>query len=129
MVTKTYSKRPKYLNLLKIRQPFPAVVSIIHRITGVLLFFPGIPILLCILQDFLDSQESFDRLQESLRNPLIMLILLLPIWFFFHHVCAGIRHLALDLHIGVELQQARTSAYLAFIMGVMLTALTGWLLW
>lgn len=129
MVAKTYSKRPKHLNLLKIKQPFPAVVSIIHRITGVLLFFPGIPILLCILQDFLGSQESFDHLQENLRNPLIILILLIPLWFFFHHACAGIRHLALDLHMGVELQQARTSAYLVFVMGVMLTALTGWLLW
>lgn len=129
MLAKTYSKRPKHLNLFKIKQPLPAVVSIIHRITGVLLFFPGIPLLLCIFQNFLGSVESFENLQESFQNPLIKLILLLPIWFFFHHLCAGIRYLALDLHIGIELPQARAGAYLAFAMGVLLTILTGWLLW
>ncbi|GKS68031.1 succinate dehydrogenase subunit C [Nitrosomonas sp. PY1] len=129
MIAKTYSNRPKYLNLLKIKQPLPAIVSIIHRITGVLLFFPGIPVLLCIFQDFLGSQESFDYLQKNLQNPLMMLIILPPLWFFFHHVCAGIRHLLLDQHIGVELQQARTSAYLVFVVGIMLTTLTGLLLW
>lgn len=129
MLAKTYSKRPKHLNLFKIKQPLPAVVSIIHRITGVLLFFPGIPLLLCIFQNFLGSAESFENLQESFQNPLIKLILLLPVWFFFHHLCAGIRYLALDLHIGIELSQARAGAYLAFAMGVLLTILTEWLLW
>lgn len=129
MLAKTYSKRPKHLNLFKIKQPFPAVVSIIHRITGALLFFPGIPLLLCGLQNLLGSPESFENLRESFQQPLIKLILLLPTWFFFHHLCAGVRYLALDLQIGIALPQARAGAYLAFIMGLLLTALTGWLLW
>lgn len=129
MLAKTYSKRPKHLNLFRIKQPFPAVVSIIHRITGALLFFPGIPLLLCGLQNFLGSPESFENLREDFRHTSVKLILLLPMWFFFHHLCAGIRYLALDLHIGIELPQARAGAYLAFAMGLLLTALAGWLLW
>lgn len=129
MLAKTYSKRPKHLNLFKIKQPLPAVVSIIHRITGVLLFSQEYLCYFVFFQNFLGSVESFENLQESFQNPLIKLILLLPIWFFFHHLCAGIRYLALDLHIGIELPQARAGAYLAFAMGVLLTILTGWLLW
>ncbi|MEE8327465.1 MAG: succinate dehydrogenase, cytochrome b556 subunit, partial [Nitrosomonadaceae bacterium] len=41
-----YRKRPKYLNLMEIKLPLPAVISILHRVSGVLLFFPGIPVLL-----------------------------------------------------------------------------------
>ncbi|WP_297324084.1 succinate dehydrogenase, cytochrome b556 subunit [Nitrosomonas sp.] len=129
MEAKLHHKRPKHLNLFKIRQPLPAVVSILHRISGVLLFFPGIPLLLCSLQMLLQSQHSFEVLQDYLRHPMIKLMLLLPLWFFLHHLCAGIRHLLLDLHIGVALTQARASSKLVFVAGLMLTALAGLMLW
>lgn len=129
MEAKLHHKRPKHLNLFKIRQPLPAVVSILHRISGVLLFFPGIPLLLCSLQMLLQSQHSFEVLQDYLRHPMIKLMLLLPLWFFLHHMCAGIRHLLLDLHIGVALTQARASSKLVFVAGFMLTALAGLMLW
>lgn len=129
MEAKLQNKRPKHLNLLKIRQPLPAVVSILHRISGVLLFFPGIPLLLCSLQMLLQSQHSFEVLQDYLRHPMIKPMLLLPLWFFLHHLCAGIRHLLLDLHVGVALTQARTSSKLVLIAGFMLTVLAGVVLW
>ncbi|MBI0420084.1 MAG: succinate dehydrogenase, cytochrome b556 subunit, partial [Nitrosospira sp.] len=59
-------KRPKYLNLVKIKQPLGAVVSMLHRISGVLLFFPGIPILLCSLQTAMDSPQSYIEFQSFL---------------------------------------------------------------
>src|SRR5688572_29986832 len=91
-------QRPKYLNLLKIREPLPAIVSILHRISGVLLFFPGIPLLLYGLQLLLESPGSFTHLQSILANPLSKLLLLFATWFFLHHFFAGIRHLGIDMH-------------------------------
>lgn len=129
MEAKLQNKRPKHLNLFKIRQPLPAVVSILHRISGALLFFPGIPLVLYSLQMLLQSPQDFEALQNCLRDPVIKVVLLLPIWFFLHHLCAGIRHLALDLHIGVMLPQARTSGKLVLLAGITLTALVGLMLW
>jgi succinate dehydrogenase / fumarate reductase cytochrome b subunit len=129
MEAKLQNKRPKHLNLFKIRQPLPAVVSILHRISGALLFFPGIPLILYSLQILLQSQQSFEALQDCLRDPVIKVALLLPIWFFMHHLCAGIRHLALDLHIGVTLPQARMGSMLVAAAGILLTALIGAMLW
>jgi succinate dehydrogenase / fumarate reductase cytochrome b subunit len=129
MEAKLHNKRPKHLNLFKIRQPLPAVVSILHRIGGALLFFPGIPLLLCGLQMLLESQQSFEALQDYLRSPMVKLMLLPPLWFFFHHLCAGIRHLFLDLHIGVALPQARAGSKLVVAMGILLTILAGLIIW
>jgi succinate dehydrogenase / fumarate reductase cytochrome b subunit len=129
MEAKLQNKRPKHLNLFKIRQPLPAVVSILHRISGALLFFPGIPLILYSLQMLLQSQQSFEALQDCLRDPIIKLALLLPVWFFMHHLCAGIRHLALDLHVGVTLPQARMGSMLVVAAGILLTALIGVMLW
>lgn len=129
MEAKLHSKRPKHLNLFKIKQPLPAVVSILHRISGALLFFPGIPLVLCGLQLLLQSPESFEVLMGYLQIPAIKSLLLLSLWFLLHHVCAGIRHLLLDLHIGVALPQARTSSKLVLAAGFLLTVLAGVLLW
>lgn len=122
-------RRPKYLNLLKIRQPLPAIVSILHRISGVLLFLPGIPLFLYGLQMLLQSPETFASLQSNLAHPLCKLFLLLATWFFIHHLLAGIRHLMLDLHYGMQLEQARLSSKLVLVFGAILTALTGIWLW
>lgn len=129
MAAKIHPKRPKHLNLFKIKQPLPAVVSILHRISGALLFFPGIPLMLCGLQLLLQSQESFEVLTGYWQLPVIKGLLLLSLWFLLHHVCAGIRHLLLDLHIGVALPQARASSKLVLIAGFLLTVFAGVLLW
>lgn len=122
-------RRPKYLNLLKIREPLPAIVSILHRISGALLFFPGIPLLLYGLQLLLESSESFAHLQSILAYPLNKLLLLFATWFFLHHLFAGIRHLGIDMHYGLQLQHARLTSKLVLIFGVILTVLTGIWLW
>ena len=122
-------KRPKHLDMLKITQPLPAIVSIMHRITGVLLFFPGIPFMLCGLQLLLESPESFGNLQETFQSPGMKLILVVFAWFCLHHLCAGIRYLALDLHYGIELAQARASSKWVLAVSLILTFLIGALLW
>ena len=129
MEAKLQNKRPKYLNLLKIRQPLPAVISILHRLTGVLLFFPGIPLLLCTLQLMLGSQDGYEKLQTFLLNPVVKIGLLLLLWLLFHHLCAGIRYLTLDLHYGITLSQARASSKLVLVTGIILTILFGLVIW
>ena len=122
-------KRPRYLDLLKIRQPLPAVISILHRISGALLFFPGIPLVLCGLDMALGSPEGYARFQSFLNNPMAKFGLILALWFFVHHFCAGIRYLALDLHYGVKLEQARLSSKVVVGAGIVLTLLTGAAIW
>ncbi|SEN36339.1 succinate dehydrogenase subunit C [Nitrosospira multiformis] len=122
-------KRPKYLDLLKIRQPLPAVISILHRISGALLFFPGIPLVLCGLDMALGSPEGYAQFQSFLNNPVAKFGLILALWVFVHHFCAGIRYLALDLHYGVKLEQARLSSKVVVGAGIVLTLLTGAVIW
>lgn len=129
METKLQRKRPKHLNLFKIKQPLPAQVSILHRISGVLLFFPGIPLLLYSVQMLLESPESFAKMQLVFNGTLVKCALLLSLWFFLHHFLAGIRYLMLDLHYGISLEQARLSSKLVMIIGATLTVLAGILIW
>lgn len=129
METKLQRKRPKHLNLFKIKQPLPAQVSILHRISGVLLFFPGIPLLLYCVQMLLESPESFAKMQLVFNGTLVKCGLLLSLWFFLHHFLAGIRYLMLDLHYGISLEQARLSSKMVLIIGITLTVLAGILIW
>lgn len=122
-------KRPKYLNLMEITQPLPAVISILHRLSGVLLFFPGIPLLLCGLDGIVNSPQGYAQFQSLLASPLFKVALTLSLWVFLHHFCAGIRFLALDLHYGGSLEQARLSSKVVLAAGLILTLLIAALIW
>lgn len=129
MEAKLQNKRPKHLDLLKIKLPLPGIVSILHRISGVLLFFPGIPLLLCGFQSLLESEQSYLVLQDTLQSPIIKITLLLFSWFFLHHLCAGVRHLLLDLHYGVTLAKTHVSSQFVLVAGLVLTLLMGTIIW
>ncbi len=109
--------RPVFLNLLRIRQPVTALVSIAHRISGILLFF-SIPLLIWLLDLSLRSSAEYQYVLELLSMPLMKLILLLIAWSLAHHFFAGIRFLLLDIDIGIELETARRSALIVNILGV-----------
>jgi succinate dehydrogenase / fumarate reductase cytochrome b subunit len=126
---KVQSNRPKYLNLLEIRQPLPAVVSFLHRVCGALLFFPGIPLLLCGLDMALNSSQDYARLQSFLDNPLVKGLLTLLLWAFLHHFFAGVRFLALDLGYGGALGKARASSKTVLAAGILFTLLISIRLW
>jgi len=121
-------KRPKHLALHLIRFPLPAIVSILHRASGVLLFL-CLPLLLWTLQHSLRSIETFTELSGIVQHPLSKLILIAVLWTFLHHLCAGIRYLALDLDYGVRLAQARTSSKWVLAVSVSLTIFLGVQLW
>ena len=119
--------RPKHLELHKIKLPLPGFVSILHRISGLLLFF-ALPLILWILQASLRSIESYTQLVEIFQHPLSKLIILGVMWSFFHHFCAGIRYLALDFDIGTSLLQARASSRWVLVTSLLFTLIAGvWL--
>ena len=120
--------RPKYLNLLQIRLPLPAMISIMHRVSGVALFLV-IPLLLYVLQMSLESPHGFAAVKSVLFTPLAKLVLLALLWGFLHHFCAGIRHLALDLDVGTDLGPARASSWAVLAFSIGLTLICGVLLW
>src|SRR5512147_52202 len=123
-----HKNRPKHLALHKIKLPLPGFVSILHRVSGALLFL-ALPFLLWLLQSSLRSIETYTRLQDLLVQPLCKLVLLGLAWAFLHHVCAGVRYLALDLHWGVGLPQARATSRWVLGVSLGLTIITGALLW
>jgi succinate dehydrogenase / fumarate reductase cytochrome b subunit len=120
--------RPKFLNLFLIRQPVPAIVSVLHRISGALLFLFVWAFLLG-LQRSLASPESYAELTAFLDHPIVKLVALGLLWAYVHHTFAGIRHLGLDLRLGIQLPQARLSAYAVLAFGLGLTLIIGILLW
>lgn len=122
------TSRPKHLNLMEIRLPLPAFVSIMHRVSGAVLFLM-LPLLLCLLASSLESQQSFAVFKSWVGNPLVKVVLLGLLWAYLHHFCAGIRHLAMDLHKGLELETARTTSRAVLIVAIALTAVIGGILW
>lgn len=121
-------KRPKNLALLKIKLPLPGIVSILHRISGLLLFV-ALPLLLLILQYSLNSIETYTELMSILAQPLVKVILLGLLWAFLHHFCAGLRYLAVDLHLVRDLAQARNSSKVVMVVSLALTVWLGVKLW
>ena len=120
--------RPKHLNLVTIRLPVPGIVSIMHRVSGAVLFLM-LPLLLWLFQSSLQSQESFAAFHAVVSNPLMKLFLLALLWGYLHHLLAGVRHLFLDLHIGAELETARASSLVVLIGAIVLTLAVGVRLW
>lgn len=121
--------RPVYLNLVRIRLPLPGIVSILHRISGALLFVLGIPMLLYAVERSLASPESFATLKTLMAHPLAKLFLLGLVWAYLHHFCAGIRYLLIDLHIGDDLKPARQSSIAVIVVSLALTLIVAVRLW
>lgn len=121
--------RPVYLNLARIRQPLPAIVSILHRISGAALFLVGIPLLLAGLQASLGSSPAFESFRAALTTPLAKVVLLGLAWAYLHHFCAGLRYLLLDLHQLIDLKPARQSSAVVLIASLALTLLVAVRLW
>jgi succinate dehydrogenase / fumarate reductase cytochrome b subunit len=121
--------RPVFLNLAHIRQPLPAKVSILHRASGVLLFFVGVPLLLWAVGASLESTQTYDAFRAIAAHPIAKVAMLVLAWAYLHHLLAGIRHLLIDARVGIELPQARRSAALVLAASLFLTILVGVRLW
>lgn len=121
-------KRPKHLEIGKIRLPIPGIVSILHRISGVGLFF-ALPFIIYLFSGTLSSAEAFETYRTIVAHPLVKLILIGLLWAYMHHFCAGLRFLLLDIHIGLDLPTARATARMVLMLSIGLTVVIGGLLW
>ena len=128
----TRKPRPKYLSLpallFEIRLPLPGWVSILHRISGLMLFL-AIVWMLFLLDRSLASQAGFDAVLRYAGLLPVKLSLLVLIWAFCHHFFAGIRYLFLDLDKGVDLPAARLTSWAVLAASLALTAWLGAKLW
>jgi succinate dehydrogenase / fumarate reductase cytochrome b subunit len=119
--------RPEFRNIhvtqiVRYRMPPAAMVSIMHRISGAALFL-ALPFLLWMFDLSLISEDTFDRMALATSGWFVKLVLLFLGWAFLHHLVAGIRYLVLDLHVGLELPRARTSALAVYAISLPLTLL------
>ena len=120
--------RPKHLDLRLIKLPIPAIVSIMHRVSGAGMFLM-LPFVLWLLQSSLQSPTSYVHFTDTLAHPLVKLILLGLLWAFLHHFCAGIRYLLLDLDKGGDLATARLTSWIVLAVSVVMTLFLGAKLW
>ncbi|MEP6608019.1 MAG: succinate dehydrogenase, cytochrome b556 subunit [Burkholderiaceae bacterium] len=127
MTSFTATKRPRrqfrnlqFPLLLTYRLPVAGLVSIMHRISGAILFI-ALPFLLWLFALSLTSEASFERLRGVASNGFVKLVLMLLIWSVLHHLVAGIRYLTLDLHIGLDLKTSRASAIVVYAVSIPLT--------
>jgi len=119
--------RPVYLNLLKIRQPVTAVLSILHRLSGVLmvLLLPGFVYLLNLS---LSNPAGFAQVAGLLDSVPAKVIAVFICWAFSHHLLAGLRFLILDFDVGVERSVARQSAWLIHIAAALAALFSLWVI-
>lgn len=111
--------RPKFLNPLQIKLPVVAVLSILHRITGVLLF-AGALVAVWLLNESVSGPQGYARTVEMLGSLPARLALALVGWALAHHFLAGIRFLLIDIDIGVEKATARSSAWVVNVLAALI---------
>ena len=120
------SIKPVYINLLKIQLPLSALLSITHRVSGMLIFFLVLPVSVYILNLLLESSDSFVLFMDSYNaSVFIRTFVLFNILVFEYHVIAGIRHMLMDFHLISEtLSSSNTSAMAALILFFVISLLT-----
>ena len=121
-------QRPVFLEIPAIRLPIPGIVSILHRISGVILFIM-LPVLLYVLAGTLSREAAFESYQSFVSNPLVKIGLIGFLWANIHHRCAGNRYLLLDAHKGLDLETARLTAKIVLVAALVLTLILGVVLW
>jgi len=112
------TNHPRFLNLLQMRHPVGAIVSIGHRVSGLLLI-AALPALVAGLEWSLRSEADYRQLSEMLLGPWARGVFVLLTWALAHHVAAGVRHLLMDAGVGSRLPQARASARLAIVFALL----------
>lgn len=122
-------KRPEFKNIhvtqiVRYRLPAGGFASFLHRFSGALMFL-ALPLLLWLFDMSLISEGTYERLGSVASNWLVKLVLLALAWALLHHLVTGIRHLLLDLHVGIDKEAAARSALLVYLISLPLTLAAG----
>ena len=120
------SIKPVYINLFKIQLPISALLSISHRVSGMLIFFMVLPFSAYMFNILLASQDSFALFIESYNSSIFLrTFVLFNVLIFEYHVIAGIRHMLMDFHIVSEtLSASSNSALTALVTFAVIALLT-----
>ncbi|MEM1244187.1 MAG: succinate dehydrogenase, cytochrome b556 subunit [Pseudomonadota bacterium] len=121
-------KRPVNLDLTTIKFPITAIVSILHRLSGVILFLL-IPLVIWMLHTSLASPLGFKQIGIYMQNPIMKIVIWGLLAGYFYHLLAGIRHLFMDLQFAETLQGGKATAWLVILVALILIVLTGLWLW
>lgn len=116
--------RPVNLDLTTVRMPFTAVLSILHRITGVIIFL-GVPVLLWLLEKSLSSAAGYGEVEQLLAGGFWRFAFFGVIWAFAYHVMAGIKHLAMDMGHAETPETAKIAAALLIIGNILVLIFLG----
>ena len=118
----TRPTRPIYRNInitqiVGYRLPLAGIISILHRISGALLFLL-LPFVLYLFDKSITSELSFGTFRSVTSGWFAKLVILALAWAYLQHFCAGIRHLFMDLHIGLEKESGKLSAAAAIVVSL-----------
>lgn len=120
-------ERPEFRNihvtdLMNYRLPLAGIVSLLHRVSGALMFLL-LPFALYLMQESLRSEYSFAHFMVIAAHPIAKLVMLALVWGYVQHFCSGVRHLIMDTHVGLDKDSARKSATSVLVITVIVTAL------
>jgi succinate dehydrogenase / fumarate reductase cytochrome b subunit len=120
------STKPVYINLFKIQLPLSALISISHRVSGIVIFFMVLPVFAYILNILSDNPAAFISFMDAYNTSIFLrTFVLFNILIFEYHVIAGIRHMLMDFHLISEtLSASNTSAKIALIVFIIIAFLT-----
>jgi succinate dehydrogenase / fumarate reductase cytochrome b subunit len=131
------TKRPEFRNinafkdLTTYRLPAAGIVSILHRVSGALMFLL-LPLIIWLFDTSVSSEYSFARFRAAfnvglgvLPGWLVKLVVLALIWAYLHHLCAGLRHLYMDARHAVSKEFGKSSAVATLAVSVGLTVVLG----
>lgn len=130
-------RRPEFRNinafkdLPSYRLPVAGWVSILHRVSGALMFLL-LPFIIWLFDTSLSSEYSFARFSAAFSAGLgfvpgwfVKLVALALIWAYLHHIIAGLRHLWMDVAHAVSKEFGRSSAIVTLVLSLGLTAVLG----
>ncbi|MBW3140320.1 succinate dehydrogenase cytochrome b556 subunit [Ferrimonas balearica] len=129
-MSRTVNKqRPVYLDLQQIQFPATAIASILHRVSGVILFV-SIAVLLWLLATSLGSAQGFATVSEIMNSLIAKFVVWGILTALAYHFCGGIRHLLMDMgHFEGSMESGNNSARAAMAITVILSVIAGIWLW
>lgn len=120
--------RPVNLDLMTVQFPITAIASILHRVSGVFIFI-GLAVLLCMLDQSLESAESFAALKEVMSAFWAKFIVWAVLVALAYHTIAGVKHLVMDAGIGETLEGGVLGARIVFVLAAIAALLIGAWVW
>jgi len=136
-MTELAKKRPEFRNINALkdlptyRLPAAGIVSILHRISGAIMFLL-LPFIIWMFDMSVSSEISFAKFSAAFNMGLgfvpgwfIKLVALAIIWSYLHHIIAGLRHLYMDMCHAVTKEFGKSSAVITLVLSLGLTAVLG----